>query len=143
MIKNIDYLRAIHQIIRTGHWITDQVSAELKEFDISEPQYNVLRILNGQKGNPITVHQIQKQMVQRTSNVTRIVDKLIDKGLVDRHECSYNRRKMDITITRRGVEFLIKLDKKVHDFHKPMSDNLTPEEAQTLTKLIIKLKGEN
>ena len=115
----------------------------MRDFEISEPQYNVLKILKGSKGQPITVQGIQSQMLQRTSNVTRIVDKLIDKGLVNRKECPSNRRKMDITITIQGEEFLKPLDKIVLGFHQPMAEKLTNEEAQTLTKLIIKLKGEN
>ncbi|MEQ9402423.1 MAG: MarR family transcriptional regulator [Cyclobacteriaceae bacterium] len=138
---NQDYLGAIDQIIRTGHWITDQVSAELKEFDISEPQYNVLRVLKVRSGEPITVQKIQDKMVQRTSNVTRIIDKLLDKGLVNRKECPSNRRKMDITITAMGEELLSQLNAKVIDFHQPMSKNLSTEEAQQLKSLIIKLKG--
>ena len=133
---------AIGQIIKTGHWITDQVGIELKDYDISEPQYNVLRILKGRNRRPITVQEILERMVQRTSNVTRIVDKLIQKELVHRQECPSNRRKMDIIITDRGEELLTQLDKKVHEFHSPMVANLTNEEAQTLTRLIIKLKGE-
>ena len=138
---NQDYLSAIDQIIRTGHWITDQVSIELKEFDISEPQYNVLRVLKVRSGDPITVQKIQEKMVQRTSNVTRIIDKLLEKGLVSRRECATNRRKMDITITEEGEELLNHLNRKVIDFHKPMAKNLTNEEAQELKGLILKLKG--
>ncbi len=139
---NRKYYKAIHQIIQTGHWVTDQISLELKEFDITEPQFNVLRILQGRKGEPITVLEIQERMVQRTSNVTRIIDKLLAKDLVDRKECPSNRRKMDITITDKGVKFLSVLDKKVQVFHKPMIDNLTAEELEQLDDLIRKLKGE-
>ncbi len=140
---NTNYLKAIHQIICAGHWITDTVGQELKEFGITEPQFNVLRILHGRKGMPITVQEIQEQMVQRTSNVTRIVDKLLDKGLVDRHECSANRRKMDVTITAEGVKMLAILGQKLYQYHGPMAQNLTEVDAQTLTKLIIKLRGES
>lgn len=142
-MKDNSYYKAIGRIIRTGHWITDQISTELKEFDITEPQYNVMRTLSSKMGKPVTVQEIQNRMIQRTSNVTRIVDKLINKGLVDRHECPTNRRKMDITITDKGVRLLDQLDKKVHSFHKPMSKNLTSDEAQNLTDLIKKLKGQN
>lgn len=137
---NQDYLSAIDQIIRTGHWFTDQVGAELKEFDISEPQYNVLRVLKVKGGEPITVQKIQDKMVQRTSNVTRIIDKLLEKGLVSRKECPSNRRKMDITITTRGATLLDELNKKVIEFHQSLAKNLTSEEAQTLKNLIIQLK---
>ena len=130
------------QIIRTGHWITDSVSQELKEYGITEPQFNVLRILQGRKGVPATVQQIQMEMVQKNSNVTRIIDKLLKRGLVNRKECPKNRRKMDITITNKGTELLTVLGKKVFQFHGPMAQNLNEEEAETLTNLILKLKGE-
>ncbi len=139
MIKK-HYYPAIFAIIKTGHWITDQVSIELKEFDTTEPQFNVLRILKGRKGEPITVAEIQEQMVQRTSNVTRIIDRLLIKGFVNRKECSTNRRKMDITLTETGAAFLEKLNEKVAQMHEPMTDNLTDEELKTLTELITKLK---
>jgi len=136
------YFRAIHQIITTGHWITDQVSLELKEFDITEPQYNVLKSLKEANGSPLTVQQILDKMVQRSSNITRIVDKLIAKGLVQRKECSTNRRKMDITIKDEGLNLLKKLDAKVVAFHKPLTKNLTEEEEILLKDLIIKLRNK-
>ena len=142
MNVNASYLKAIMQIIRTGHWITDSVSQELKEYGITEPQFNVLRILQGRKGKPATVQEIQQDMVQRSSNVTRIIDKLQKRGLVNRQECPANRRKMDITITEGGTELLAILGKKVFQFHGPMAQNLSEQEAETLTKLILKLKGE-
>ncbi|MBB6459793.1 MarR family winged helix-turn-helix transcriptional regulator [Flammeovirga kamogawensis] len=141
-MKESNYIKAIYQIISTGHWITDRVGSELKEYGITEPQFNVLRILRGQNGNPITVFEILERMVQRSSNITRIVDKLLEKGLVNRVECPTNRRKMDITITPKGLETLKELDKKVETFHEPIRSNLTELEAETLAKLIIKLKGK-
>ncbi len=135
------YYNTVHEIIRTGHWITDSISKELKEYDIYEPQFNVLRILRGAKGRPVSVNTILEQMVQRSSNVTRIVDKLCTKGLVERTLCPDDRRKMDIVITKEGSELLKKLDKKVEGFHKPMMQNLSLEELETLRLLIQKLKG--
>ncbi|AXT19108.1 MarR family transcriptional regulator [Flavobacteriaceae bacterium AU392] len=135
-----NYFQAIFEIIRTGHWITDSISKELKEFGIYEPQYNVLRILRGAKGKPISVNTILENMVQRSSNVTRIVDKLETKRLVKRTLSHEDRRKMDIIITQDGIELLKKLDKKVHNFHKPMMNNLNSEETETLKRLIKKLK---
>jgi DNA-binding MarR family transcriptional regulator len=136
------YFEAVLEIIKTGHWITDSVSKELKEYDIYEPQYNVLRILRVVKGTPISVNTILKHMVQPSSNVTRIVDKLTQKGLVERTLSDEDRRKMDIIITEKGLVLLEKLDKKVQNFHKPMTKNLTKEETQSLTELIRKLKQQ-
>lgn len=135
------YLLAILQIITTGHWLTDSVTHELKEFDSTEPQFNVLRVLNANPETPCSVQEIQKGMVQKSSNVTRIVDKLLKRGAVQRQLNEKNRRKVDITITSDGQRFLAQLEEKVFAFHAPLQKNLTPEECVTLTRLIIKFKG--
>ena len=135
------YFQAIYEIITTGHWITDEVTKTLKEYSITEPQYNVLRILRAAKGTPITVGNILEKMVQRNSNITRIVDKLVAKNLTIRTECPTNRRKMDIVITQEGIHILKKLDKKVQAFHKPYFEKLNTEELTTLKNLIKKLKS--
>ena len=137
------HYNAIFELIKTGHWLTDSVTKELKEFDIYEPQFNVLRILQGSKGKPISVNTILERMIQRSSNVTRIVDKLEAKGLVERTLCTVDRRKMDIIITTEGSALLLKLNKKIEDFHKPMMNNLTTKEFESLEKLIIKFKGNS
>jgi len=82
-------------------------------------------------------------MIQRSSNVTRIIDKLESKGLVERTLCSKDRRKMDIILTQKGDELLSILNKKVEAFHHQMENNLNQKELETLQSLIIKFKGEN
>ena len=135
------YFKTIYEIIKTGHWITDSISKTLREHNIYEPQYNVLRILSKANSEPISVNAILEQMVQKSSNVTRIVDKLTAKGLAERTLSEEDRRKMDIVITEEGKKLLKILDKKVYQFHDPMMHNLTNEEAETLRQLIKKLKG--
>lgn len=137
------YFETIYQIISTGHWITDGLGREFKELGSTEPQYNVLRTLKNANGKPLTVQQILEKMVQRSSNVTRIIDKLVLKGLAERKECPSNRRKMDITITKEGLQFLKKLDRKVVDFNQPLMKNLNSNELKTLKNLIIKLKSNH
>ena len=139
-MKRKKYYKTVHKIIKTGHWITDSISQEIKSYGATEPQYNVLRILSD-RDKPTSVMEITEGMVQRSSNVTRIIDKLLDKKFVIRKECSTNRRKMDISITDDGRDFLKKLDKKVHAFHYPMMDNLSGKEADALRFLIEKMKG--
>ena len=133
------YLRTVFSIVRSGHRITDQITQVLKEDGVSEPQYNVLRNLAHKPETPQTVQDIQCAMVQRTSNVTRIIDKLLAKGLVTRTICPSNRRKMDIQITDKGIDFLKQLDKKVYAFHETMAEKLSEEELMTLHRLIRKL----
>jgi len=134
------YFQTILEIIKTGHWVTDEVTKSLKKYGITEPQYNVLRILRGANGKPVTVGTILEKMVQRSSNITRIVDKLVAKKLVNRVENPTNRRKMDISITSVGLNTLKKLDKEVEAFHKPYFNKLSPKELEKLKILIQKLK---
>lgn len=137
---NRKYYITNYEIITTGHWMTDQVGQVLKQADTTEPQYNVLKILSAANGKPVAVGDILNKMVQRNSNVTRIVDRLLAKGFVERKECPTNRRKMDIRLTEEGELHLKKLDKIVYQFHKPMMDNLTNDELDTLRLLIRKFK---
>lgn len=136
------FYKATFELIKTGHWLTDTVTKELKEFDIYEPQFNVLRILKGAKGKPLSVSTILDRMMQKSSNVTRIVDKLEAKGLVERTLSKEDRRRMDIIITKKGEDLLLKLNDKVEEIHKPLRDNLSDDEFETLEKLILKFKGD-
>ena len=111
----------------------------LKPYGLSVQQFNVLRILRGANGNPLCVQEIAKRMVHRSSNVTRIIDKLLKRDLVIRQECTENRRKMDILITDNGLELLKKLDIKLEEFHNQHKNNLTNDESLTLITLIDKL----
>ena len=138
---NKEYYQAVYEIITTGHWITDEITKTLKEYGVTEPQFNVLRILRGAKGEPVAVGEILNKMVQRSSNITRIVDKLVVKNYVNRKECPTNRRKMDITITEEGINILKQLDIKVQAFHEPFVNKLDQKELSTLKSLIQKLKS--
>jgi len=137
MHMNEDYFLAVLSLIKTGHAITHRVSLELKPYGITEPQFNVLRILRGKKG-PMSVFEIQENMIQKSSNVTRIIDKLEKKSLVQRQECKSNRRKMDIEITAAGLDYLQQLDRVVYTLHEPLMANITSVEAKQLTNLIQK-----
>ena len=86
--------------------IDDITANALKPFEVSMQQFNVLRILRGQKGNPANLSTINERMVTKMSNTTRLVDKLIKKGFVNRCVCPSNRRKVEIVITDSGLEAL-------------------------------------
>ena len=96
--------RTVLNIMFTQNVVADAFHEILKAFDLSVEQFNVLRILRGQKGKPSNMSMIQERMIAKTSNTTRLVDKLLLKGLVNRDVCEENRRKMEITISH-FVEF--------------------------------------
>jgi DNA-binding MarR family transcriptional regulator len=114
----------------------------LKPYDLSGEQFNVLRILRGQKGNPANMFVIQERMLAKTSNTTRLVDKLLLKSLVTRKVCLENRRKIEVLITPKGLDLLSELDPKVLKHEHLFSKNLKPEELENLNILLEKYRNQ-
>ena len=127
-------------ILVTANYIDDRVAEALKPFDISIPQFNVLRILRGQKGKPANLSTIQERMVSKMSNTTRLVDKLISKGLAERVICESNRRKVEITITEEGLQLLEKTDPAVDAVEAKMTRNLTNEDIENVTNCLNEIR---
>jgi DNA-binding MarR family transcriptional regulator len=98
--------KAIVNAIYTGNWIVQQQQELLRPFGLTVQQYNVLRILRGQQGKPMTVLAITERMRDKMSNASRLVDKLLEKHLVLRRECPNDRRAVDILILPAGLELL-------------------------------------
>jgi DNA-binding MarR family transcriptional regulator len=118
--------------------IREAFACALKPFDMSEQQFNVLRILRGQNQKPANLSTINERMVTKMSNTTRLVDKLIAKGYVDREVCAENRRKVEITITKKGMDMLSKLDKVMELTEKELLQDFNNKELQTLNFLLDK-----
>jgi DNA-binding MarR family transcriptional regulator len=134
------YHRMIVNIMFTGNWVQKNIAGQLRPFGISLQQHNVLRILRGQYPNPCTLGMIQERMLDRMSNATRLVDKLLDKELVERGQCPDNRRKVDIVITQKGLDLVGQTDFIITQFNKQYK-SLSPEEAKLLGELLDKLRG--
>ena len=126
-------------ILHASNLINDKISDALKPFDISIPQFNVLRILRGQHGKPANLSTIQERMVSKMSNTTRIVDKLIVKEYVERVVCEKNRRKVEITITKKGLKFLSEIDPIIDKAEALITENLSASELESLTNNLQKL----
>ena len=134
------YYRAYLNIVYTGNWIVNRFNQVLKPFDLSEPQYNVLRILRGQHGESMSLFEIQDRMIQKMSNVSRLIDKLLDKGFVVRTECLENRRRVDIKITKKGLDMLDELEPTIALVFDSMNNNLKKEEAKLLGEMLDTLR---
>ncbi len=133
--------RATLNILFTSTWIAEKTGECFKPFGISQEQYNVLRILKGQKGKPANLSTIQERMIHRMSNATRLVEKLKLKGYVNRVICEDNRRKVEITITEKGLELLEQIDPKLTHAEASLFTNLTDKEARDIGDLLDKLRG--
>ena len=133
--------RAELNVIFTGAWLSDRFDQLLKPFGISEQQYNVLRILRGQKGKPANLFTIQERMVHRMSNATRLVEKLRLKGYVERKICKENRRKIDVTITQKGLDLIAEIQPLSQASNKDLYNRMTKEEASTLSDILDRIRG--
>jgi DNA-binding MarR family transcriptional regulator len=132
--------RTVLNIMFTQNIVSDAFNEILRTFDLSVEQFNVLRILRGQKGKPANMCVIQERMIAKTSNTTRLVDKLLLKSLVNRVVCEQNRRKMEITITEKGLKLLNELDPKIEAHEILFANNLTKQELENLNELLEKYR---
>jgi len=143
-IKQSKFRNAYHKmalnLIYTTSWLSNGQAALLKPYDLTTQQYNVLRILRGQHPNPVRVNDIIERMLDKMSNASRLVDKLLAKGLVKRTECPRDRRAVDVVITDDGMKILAELDAMQGDWENTLL-NVTEEEANLLSNILDKLRG--
>ena len=132
--------KAVVSILYTNSFVNNILNDVLKPFDISIQQFNVLRILRGQHGAPASLETVQDLMVNKMSNTTRLIDKLIKKGFVKKTINKKNRRKIDITISKEGLNLLDIIDKLIDDAEKKIIDSLKNDEVQQLIKLLGKVR---
>ncbi|WP_430400808.1 MarR family winged helix-turn-helix transcriptional regulator [Flavobacterium sp.] len=125
----------------TKNYMGDKFTELLKPYGISSEQYNVLRILRGQKGNPLNMQDIQERMVTKNSNTTRLIDKLLIKNMVIRNTCPNNRRKIEIQITDDGLKLLSELDPIIENHELILTDKLSSNELETLNELLEKIRN--
>ena len=127
-------------ILAVGYRVNDELSAMFKTHGISLPQFNVLRILRGRKGEAANLSTIQEQMIHKMSNTTRLIDKLIEGDYVNRFVCEKNRRKIEIFITKKGLELLNNLDKQLQTKEQFLLNDLDNNEKEELMQLLSKVQ---
>ena len=132
--------KTVLNIMYTSRIIEEAVAAVLKPYDLTMPQYNVLRILRGQKGKPANLSTIQERMVDRSSNTTRLIDKLIKKEWVERRICPQNRRKVEIVITEVGLQILKELDPIIEANNQNIINNIPDIELLELNRILDTLR---
>lgn len=132
--------RAVIGILQLANLVSERVNELLKPNGLSSEQFNVLRILRGRKGLPANMGDIQERMIAKMSNTTRLVEKLLAKGFVNRNICPVNRRKVEITITEKGLEMLRQIDPLIEGFENEFTSSLSEEELALFNELAEKLK---
>lgn len=133
--------KAMLNIILTGNWIDARSRQLMSAADLTNQQFNVLRILRGSHPDPLSTLQIRERMLDKMSDTSRIVDRLVKKELVYKKPCKDDRRLIDITITQKGLAKLAQTDQHEESLDQIMA-GLTEDEAQQLSDLLDKLRGE-
>lgn len=139
-IQLMDSKKVVITLIKINSEINNQMMLELKPFGISIQQFNVLRILRGQKGVAANLSTVQERMVNKMSNTTRLVDKLIEKSLVERIICKENRRKIELFITEEGLSFLNQIDPVIDRVEEEMVGHLKNTDKEQLVSILKQFK---
>jgi MarR family 2-MHQ and catechol resistance regulon transcriptional repressor len=134
-------IKALLNIKFTANYFDTIGNIQLKPFNISEQQYNILRILRGAK-EAITVRTVKDRMVQKSPNATRLMDKLCDKDLIERMRCENDRRVVYVKVTKKGLDLLIELEPKVKIHEESYSQKLSEEERLQLNELLEKFRNQ-
>ena len=132
--------KASVNIVFTYNWLNGLIKAELEKFKITNQQFNILRILRGQYPTPATINILKERMLDKMSDASRIVDRLVQKDLATRTVNKKDRRAVDILITQKGLELLdsIHIEEAMNDGYK---SNLSEDEAKQLSNLLDKFRG--
>ena len=125
-------------IIYTANWLNEKMGQILATEDITQQQYNILRILRGSDA-PLSTLKIRERMLDKMSDTSRIVDRLIVKGLVEKTACIKDKRLVDITASKKGLQLLEKLD-NLNDHIDSILKGVSEKEANTINQILDKLR---
>lgn len=134
--------KLIINLIFTNNWLTEKIRDFLSTADITLQQFNILRILRGSHPQPLSTLTIRERMLDKMSDTSRIVDRLVLKGLVDKKTCPSDKRLVDISITREGKKVLATIDQKEKEVMAVVA-NLNQEEMEILNGLLDKMRGSS
>jgi MarR family 2-MHQ and catechol resistance regulon transcriptional repressor len=131
--------KAMINLLFTYGWVIEKIKEFLSKEDITHQQFNILRILRGSHPKPLSTLQIRERMLDKMSDTSRIVDRLVTKGLVKKTTCSKDKRLVDVLITEKGQRLLRKLDAEADHIAEVMG-NLSEKEAEQLNSLLDRLR---
>jgi len=132
--------KAMVNILYTYGWVIEQIKTFLAREDITHQQFNILRILRGSHPRPLSTLQIRERMLDKMSDTSRIVDRLVVKGFVKKNTCATDKRLVDVTITDRGQKLLKKIDAESNYVDRIM-DGLSEKDAEMLSNLLDRLRS--
>ncbi|HKP32111.1 MAG TPA: winged helix DNA-binding protein [Chitinophagaceae bacterium] len=134
-----EFQKAMVNLIYTHNWMMERMKQFFEKADLTPQQFNILRILRG-AGQPLSTLQIRQRMLDKMSDTSRIVDRLIKKGLTKKVVCKTDRRLVDVSITEKGLKLLDKLDEAQNELDSIVS-HLSEKEANEFNNLLDKIRN--
>ena len=135
-----DLQKVVVNLIYTSNWLATRQEELFKPYGITTAQFNILRILRGQAGKSLSGAELKSRMLERNSDVSRLLDRMAKKDLITRTQCPNDKRATDVCITKTGLEVLKKIDANIDQAEKQII-RLTREEARELSRLLDKARG--
>ena len=132
--------KAIVNLVYTYHWITEKIKTMLSQDGITMQQFNILRILRGSDPQPLSTLTIRERMLDKMSDTSRIVDRLVLKGWVIKRTCASDKRLVDVSITKDGKRLLEKIDKRIDDMNAVVS-SLSQQDLKRLNELLDQMRS--
>lgn len=132
--------KLVLNLMFTSSWLGIRQIKFFRNYELSPQQFNVMRILRGQYPKPASINLLMDRMLDKTSNASRLVDKLELKQLVERKKCQSDKRKADVLITDKGLLLLETIDREVSNFENTML-NIEDDEAKKLNELLDKMRS--
>lgn len=136
-----EYHKAHINVLYTAAWLNQLSQKALKPFNISSQQFNILRILRGLHPQPATVKELTERMIDKMSNASRLVEKLKQKGLVERKSCNEDRRRVDVIITDHGLEVLKQASDAMELEMDRVMENISTKEATLVNEILDKIRS--
>jgi DNA-binding MarR family transcriptional regulator len=130
--------KTLVNILYTSNWILERLKEFLANEDITHQQYNILRILHHSE-TPLSTLKIREQMLDKMSDTSRIVERLLKKELVNKQICAADKRLVDVTLSDKGLKLLLRLEKKTGELDS-ITSNLNTKDIDTVNELLDKIR---
>ncbi len=126
-------------LLHSSYWLVDRIAEFLRPYGITKQQFNILRILRGKHGEPISTKELRERMIVGNSDTSRLLDRLIEKELAWKRPCPHDGRLIQAFISDKGQSLLNEIDDNIGELDGVM-DNLNEKEARVLNELLIKMR---
>ena len=136
-----EHLKLLINLQYTHNWAISKIKDFLSQFDLTVQQFNVLRIIRGQRPNPTTINLLRERMLDKMSDASRVVERLRQKGLIQRQKSEVDRRSVEVKITDEGLRVLERVDSQ-YAFLDNLLSNISAEQARYMNEYLDQIRGD-